>query len=278
MTRSYWWRSFEERVEDAASFAAISAEFPDGPVVFDGVDRRSFLRLIAASAALAGVSGCGPWLPAETIVPRVDQVPGEPAGEASYVASAVVQEGYATGAILQHRMGRPVKLEGNPDHPASLGAADAPMQAAVLDLYDPERSAAVLHAGRIVGLDTLLLALTERRQRWSQNGGAGLRVLTRRVASPSFAAQMAGLRYLYPEARWHQWEPLSRESVTAGAVLAFDKAVDTVPLFEHADVVLAVESDAISGAPGHLAFARAFAARRRAAESGLGRDEPSLRD
>ena len=250
--------------------AAISAEFPGGSAALYGVDRRSFLRLIASSAALAGFSGCGPSLPAEDIVPRVDQVPGETAGEARYVTTAVVQEGYATGAILQHRMGRPVKLEGNPDHPASLGAANATMQAAVLDLYDPERSAAVLHGGRIVDWDRLLLALAERRQRWSQDGGKGLRLLTGRVTSPSFASQMASLRTQYPEARWHQWEPLSRESVTAGAVLAFGKTVDTMPLFEHADVVLGVESDAISSAPGHLAFARAFATRRRATESGSG--------
>lgn len=181
-----------------------------------------------------------------------------------------MQEGYATGAILQHRMGRPVKLEGNPDHPASLGAADAAMQPAILDLYDPERSAAVLHGGRIVGWDALLLALAERRQRWSQHGGKGLRLLTGPVTSPSFATQMAALRRQYPEAGWHQWEPLSREAVTAGAVLAFGKTVDTVPLFEHADVVLGVESDAISSAPGHLAFARAFATRRRASDSGSG--------
>jgi len=235
-----------------------------------GVDRRRLLQLIAASAAFAGLPGCGPSLPPEHIVPRVEPAPDETAGAARYVATAVVQEGYATGAVLQHRMARPVKLEGNPDHPASRGAADAPMQAAVLDLYDPERSAAVLQQGRVVAWDKLALRLADRRRQWAENGGAGLRILTGRVTGPSFAARMAALLKQYPAARWHRWEPLPRDAVAAGAALAFGRAVDTVPQFDRADVVLGIESDALSAAPGHLAFARDFAARRRAAESGSG--------
>ena len=234
------------------------------------LDRRRLMQLVAASATLAGLSGCGPSETPEHMTPRVDQLPGETAGEASYVATAVVQEGYATGAILQHRMARPVKLEGNPDHPASLGAADAPMQATVLDLYDPGRSAAVLSGGQITDWNRVALALTQKRRQWSKDGGAGLRILTGRATSPSLAAQLAALSKQYPQARWHYWEPLSRDNVAAGATLAFGKPIDTLPLFEKADVVLGIESDAISAAPGHLAFARAFAARRRAAETGSG--------
>ena len=234
------------------------------------LDRRRLMQLIAASGALAGLSGCGPSETPEHMTPRADQAPGEIPGEPSYVATAVVQEGYATGAILEHRMARPVKLEGNPDHPASLGAADAPMQAAVLDLYDPGRSAAVLSGGQIADWRRLTAAVAERRERWAKDGGAGLRILTGRVTSPSLAAQLAALVKQYPGARWHSWEPLSRANVTIGARLVFGRPVETLPLFDKADVVLGIESDAISSAPGHLAFARAFAARRRAAETGSG--------
>ncbi len=167
-------------------------------------------------------------------------------------------------------MARPIKLEGNPDHPASLGAADAPMQAAVLDLYDPGRSAAVLSGGQIADWGKLTSALAQRRQQWAKDGGAGLRVLTGRVTSPSLTARLAVLLKQYPAARWHSGEPLSRDNVGAGARLAFGKAVDTLPQFDKADVILGIESDAISAAPGHLAFARAFAARRRAPETGSG--------
>jgi Fe-S-cluster-containing dehydrogenase component len=232
------------------------------------LDRRRLMQLIAASAALTGLSGCGPSQTPEHMTPRVDPVPGETAGDASYVTTAVVQEGYATGAILQHRMARPVKLEGNSDHPASLGAADAPMQATVLDLYDPGRSAAVLSGGQIADWNRLTLVLTQKRGQWSKDGGVGLRILTGCVTSPSLSAQMAALLKQYPEARWHSWEPLSRDNVLAGAKLAFGKPVDMLAQFDKADVVLGIESDAISAAPGHLAFARAFAARRRAADAG----------
>ncbi|HTW51693.1 MAG TPA: 4Fe-4S dicluster domain-containing protein [Stellaceae bacterium] len=235
------------------------------------LDRRRLMQLVAASAALVGLSGCGPSETPEHMTPRVDQAPGETPGEASYVATAVVQEGYATGVILQHRMARPVKLEGNPDHPASLGAADAPMQATVLDLYDPGRSSAVISGGQIADWNKLALVLAQRRGQWVKDGGAGLRILTGRVTSPSLSAQLAALTKQYPAARWHQWERLSRDNAAAGARLAFGKPVDTLPRFDKADVVLGIESDAISAAPGHLGFARAFAARRRAVETGSGK-------
>ena len=266
MTEPYWWRSFEERAGDPAYREAAAREFADlGP---DGVGRRRFLQLMASSMALAGVAGCGPS--PEEIVPRVDQAPGETAGVPRYVATAVVREGYASGAILQHRTGRPVKLEGNPDHPASLGASDAIMQASLLDLYDPDRSAEVLTGGRVGTWRLFDRAVETRRTRWQADGGAGLRVLTGRVTSPTLAAQLDALTRRYPQAQWHGWEPLPRDAIYAGAMLALGKAVDTLPRFEAADVVLAVESDALSGAPGHLAFARAFASRRQAAELGRG--------
>jgi MoCo/4Fe-4S cofactor protein with predicted Tat translocation signal len=268
MIPSHWWRSFAERARDPAYLESIAREFPDGADRIDGIDRRRLLHLIAASAALAGLGGCGPSEPAEHIVPRVEPVPGEIPGVARYVATAVVQEGFATGAILQHRMSRPVKLEGNPDHPASLGASDAPMQATLLDLYDPERSSAVLAGGQIVPWEKIEAALAAKRQQWLQDGGRGLRILTGRMTSPSLAAQLAELLKQYPGARWHQWEPLARDSVDAGALLAFGRRIDALPLFENGDIVLAVESDAISGAPGHLAFARAFSERRRVDETG----------
>jgi molybdopterin-containing oxidoreductase family iron-sulfur binding subunit len=266
MTEPYWWRSFEERAGDPAYREAAAREFADlGP---GGVGRRRFLQLMASSMALAGVAGCGPS--PEEIVPRVDQVPGETAGVPRYVATAVVREGYASGAILQHRTGRPVKLEGNPDHPASLGASDAIMQASLLDLYDPDRSAEVLTGGRVGTWQLFDRAVETRRTRWQADGGAGLRVLTGCVTSPTLAAQLDALTRRYPQAQWHGWEPLPRDAIYAGAMLALGKAVDTLPRFEAADVVLAVESDALSGAPGHLAFARAFASRRQAAELGRG--------
>jgi molybdopterin-containing oxidoreductase family iron-sulfur binding subunit len=258
---AHWWRSLAEQAD-----APIEDSMP-GPGA--AIDRRRILQLLAASAALAGLPGCASQ-PPEDIVPRVGQVAGETAGVAQYVATGIVQEGYATGAVLQHRMDRPVKVEGNPDHPASLGASDAAMQAALLDLYDPERSAALLSNGDIRGWDKLALELAAKRQRWAKNGGAGLRILTGRVTSPSLSAQMAALLKQYPSARWHQWETLSRENAASGSLLAFGKPVDAVPDFAKADIVLGIESDAISSAPGHLAFARAFGQRRAAAEAGSG--------
>jgi molybdopterin-containing oxidoreductase family iron-sulfur binding subunit len=271
LSAHHWWRSLAERADDPAFLASLAQEFPGLEAGLPaGIERRRFLGLMASAAALAAMSGCPVAAAAEEIVPRVDQVPDEIAGVARTVATAVVREGYATGALLQHRMGRPVKLEGNPDHPASLGASDAMMQAALLDLYDPGRSTAVLCRGAICGWSALSLALMHARTDWARDHGAGLRLLTGRVTSPTLAAQIAALLQRYPAARWHQWEPLAHDAAHAGAVLAFGRPVEIEPVFARADIVLAIESDAISGAPGHLAFARAFAERRAAAETGRG--------
>jgi len=125
------------------------------------LSRREFGRVMGATLALAGVSGCA-WQPAENIVPYVDQperlVPGKPL----FFATAYQREGYATGLLGESHMGRPIKLEGNPQHPASLGATDAWAQASILTLYDPDRSQAVRYMGDLTTWDVFIGEMTKR--------------------------------------------------------------------------------------------------------------------
>ena len=172
-------------------------------------------------------------------------------------------------------MGRPINLQGNVKHPASLGAIGAIAQAQLLDFYDPDRAAQISTRGAPSEGASLRTALAAERMRLAANHGQGLRVLTGTVTSPTLAGQLDALREQYPQAQWIQWEPISRDAVRAGARIAYGKPVDMIAQIDQVDVLLAIESDLLSTAPGHLRYARDFASRRNPSRC---RDhEPSLR-
>ncbi len=242
----------------------------------EGVSRRRFLELSAASLALAGLSACVKQ-PREGIVPYVKQpeevVPGLPL----FFATAATFGGYATGLLVESHEGRPTKIEGNPDHPASLGATDAFQQALVLSLYDPDRSQTITRLGQIRTWANFTEELAARVKAQAALAGDGLRILTQTVTSPTLAAQIRQVLAAMPKARWHQWEPAGRDAVRAGALLAYGQAVETRYDFSKADVVVTLDADPFVSGPGALAAARAFARRRREAARDGRRAAPLLR-
>ena len=263
-----YWRSLEELAESPGFAAFVAREAPRFRDVFDTLDRRRFLQLMAASMALGGLAGCGPEANPRQLLPYVEQPPGIVPGRWRSYATATTLEGYATGVLVGHQMGRPVKVEGNPDHPASLGAASAIMQASILTLYDPRRAQSIVGHGQIATWDDVVTAFYKQRGQLLSRGGEGFRLLTGTVTSPSLAAQIAALQKDFPAMRWHQWEPLHRDNEFAAAEKAFGRPVERVFDLAAADVVFAIGSDLISAAPGWLAYARQFAARRRPVETG----------
>jgi Fe-S-cluster-containing dehydrogenase component/anaerobic selenocysteine-containing dehydrogenase len=217
---------------------------------------------MGASAAFAGLTGCTK-LPSEKIVPYVNPpeeiIPGKPL----FYATTMPLGGLGTGLLVESHMGRPTKVEGNPDHPASLGATDVFAQASILTLYDPDRSKVVIHNGRIGSWSDYLAAVDEARQRHTLRKGAGLRILTETVSSPTLASQLRALLAQFPAAKWHQYEPCGRDAAREGARLAFGEYVNTVYRFDRADVVLAVDADFLCSGPGSVRHARDFSDRRR---------------
>ncbi len=258
-----YWKSLEELAETEEFQEFLHREFPRGASEWaDAVSRREFLRLMGASLALAGLTACTRQ-PDEKIVPYVrapeEIVPGEPL----FFATAMPLGGFATGVLVESHMGRPTKVEGNPQHPASLGATDAFAQASVLTLYDPDRSQVVTNRGRISTWDAFLGAVSPELERQRTSKGAGLRVLTETVTSPTLAQQLRALRARFPLATWHRYEPIARDSVRAGARLAFGQDVDTHYRFDSADVILALDADFLGCGAASLRYARDFAAKRR---------------
>jgi len=251
-------RTFEEMPQQAVPLERDAAGQP-----FIRVTRREFLKLSAAAAALA-TAGCRG--PVEEIVPYVNPrlvAPGLP----QFFASAMTLGGCATGVLVESNMGRPTKIEGNPSHPASLGSTSVFEQAAILELWDPDRASALAMRGQPQASDALQTALLGRMQRLEQRHGEGLRILMRYESSPTLAAQLQALAQRFPAMRVHSWEPLHRDHSLQGARLAFGRAVEPLYRFGDADVVVAFGADFVGEGPGHLRYAREFMDRRRYREN-----------
>ncbi len=258
-----WWRSLEELADPAALDALLARQYPSQAAAWlDPLRRREFLKLMGASLALGGLTACTSQ-PMEKIVPYVkapeDIVPGKPL----FFATALTRGGLGTGVLVESHMGRPTKIEGNPEHPASLGATDAAAQAEVLTLYDPDRSQTLTYQGDIRPWSTFVAALRSALGAQRARRGAGLRILTETVTSPTLGSQLAAILRAFPEARWHQWEPAGRDPARAGARLAFGEYVDTHYRLENANVIISLDADFLGGGPGHLRYVHDFAARRR---------------
>ncbi len=256
------WRSLEQLAEDPDFVARAVQEFPSlAETLASPHDRRSALKLMAAAFAMAGLGGCD-WAPEGTLIPAVRAPPNIIPGLPNFYATANMLDGYATGIVVTHQMGRPIKVEGNPRHPASLGATDVFAQAQVLDFYDPDRAWAITAHGFPSDQGSLRTALTAQRAKIAASRGNGFHILTGAITSLTLAGQLDALLALYPEARWHRWQAISRENVSKGAVLAYGEPVELAPKLDAADVIFAIDSDLLSSAPGHLRFARDFASRR----------------
>jgi MoCo/4Fe-4S cofactor protein with predicted Tat translocation signal len=261
--RESFWRTLSEQADDPAFAEFVHNEFPSQiEAITDPVARRTFLKLMGASLALAGFNACTRQ-PPEKIVPYVRQpeeiIPGRPL----FFATAMTLGGVATGLLVESHEGRPTKIEGNPLHPGSLGAADVYAQAAVLGLYDPDRSQTLTNLGDIRPWSAFLGATRAAVTAQQPLKGAGIRILTESICSPTLAAQIRDVLARYPSAKWHQWDPTSRDNARAGSKLAFGQYLDAQYRFDRADVVVALDADFLSCGAGSLRYSHDFAARRR---------------
>jgi MoCo/4Fe-4S cofactor protein with predicted Tat translocation signal len=268
-----YWRSLEELADTEEFRELLQREFPRQASEWrDEIGRRRFLQLMSASLALAGLTACTRQ-PTEQIVPYVHPpeaiVPGRPL----FFTTAMPIGGIADGLLVESHEGRPTKIEGNPDHPSSLGATSVFAQASVLTLYDPDRAQTITNFGDIRSwgafLGELQSALDSQRA-GKQAGGAGLRILTETVSSPTLADQIKTLLTEFPAAKWIQYEPVNRDNVRTGALMAFGEDVNPIYHFDQADVILSLDADFLSCGPGNLRYVREFAAKRRLQE---GRNE-----
>ncbi|MEO8383085.1 MAG: TAT-variant-translocated molybdopterin oxidoreductase [Acidobacteriota bacterium] len=264
-----FWRSLEDLSRSDVFDDFMHGEFPQQAQALGrgaetaedkGVDRRNFMKLMGASVAMAGLAACKQ--PIDAIVPYVNQpenlVPGRPL----FFASAMTLGGYATGVLVESHMNRPTKIEGNPLHPSSGGATDVFMQASVLGLYDPDRSQVVRRLGDTATWGDFLGAL-QPIVTAAKTNGAGLRILTQTLTSPTLGAQLQSLLAQYPGMKWHQWEAVNGDNVREGARLAFGSYLHTHYDFTKANIVVSLGADFLGAGAGHLRYARDFMSRRK---------------
>jgi len=264
-TGQAYWRSLDEYAQTSAFAEMLDREFPAGADIWqdaDGVGRRNFLKLMGASLALGGLTSCARQ-PAEMIVPFVtppeEMIPGIP----MQYATAMNLSGYSVGLVARSNEGRPTHLDGNPNHPSSLGGTDVYTQASILNLYDPDRSTAVTKNGLINTWDEATRILGETVESLRANQGRGLRILTGTVTSPTLAGQLSALTAEMPSAKWHQYDPAGNDSAREGSMLAFGDYVETVYRYDLADVVVTLDADFFSVGPGRIRYAHDFVARRK---------------
>ena len=258
-----YWRSLQELAGSDEFKEALHREFPKGASEWlDSVSRRGFLKVMGASLGLAGITGCVK-LPLEPIVPYVRQPENVIPGRPMFYASAVTLGGYASPVLVESHLGRPTKIEGNDQHPASLGGTDVFTQASILGMYDPDRSQSVISMGDQRSFAAFLAAIRGPLSAQRALQGAGIRILTPTISSPTLADQIRNLLKVYPQAKWHVYEPVNRDNVLEGAKLAFGQPVETRYDFSKADVIVSLDADFLyAGFPGNVKYIRDFAKRR----------------
>ncbi|MGH7783144.1 MAG: TAT-variant-translocated molybdopterin oxidoreductase, partial [Candidatus Binatia bacterium] len=227
-----YWRSLEEYSDTPEFREFVTREYPDNAEEWDNsLSRRNFVKVMGASLALAGLSGCV-IQPPEKIVPYVkaneDQLPGK----ALYFATAMSLGGVATGLLAKSFEGRPIKVEGNPDHPGSLGATDVLAQGSLLNMYDPDRSKEITYRTSPQTWPAFMTALRAAVEDNRKDGGAGIRFLTQTVTSPTLAEQFKQVAAELPNSRWYQYEPVNTDNELAGAKLAFGAPAQPVYKFD----------------------------------------------
>jgi Fe-S-cluster-containing dehydrogenase component len=251
------WRTLAEH-DGAAEEGA--GEFPEGAAEApDGLSRRSFLQVLGASAALAGLAGCKP--PREKLVAYVRPAPGVTPSEPNAYATAASDGGYAVGLVVTSWEGRPTKVEGNRDHPASLGASDAIRQALALDLYDPARLAGFRRGRRDLSWTAVLAELGALAAAHDKDGGARLRFVLEPTSSPTLLALRGRVRERFPRARLDVWSARG-DAPAEGARLAFGRPLDALLSLADADVILSLESDFLARDGDALRHGKQFGARR----------------
>ncbi len=258
-----YWRSLEELAGSDEFQEMLHREFPKGASEWlDDFSRRGFLKTMGASLALAGLTGCT-RMPITEIVPYVLQPENVVPGRPKFYATAFTLGGYAAPILVESHLFRPTKVEGNPQHPASLGGTDIYAQASILDLYDPDRAQNITYLGDVRSWDAFIEALRGPMSVEKGIAGGGVRILTQTVASPTLASQVRDYLAANPQAKWHVYEPINRDNVVEGAKLAFGEPVETRYDFSKADVIVSLDADFLyAGFPGSSRYTRDFAARR----------------
>ncbi len=273
LTGPKYWRSLDELIATPGFQEHVAREFPEGASSIEGVDRRHFMKIMAASFALGGLGLAGCRRPEKYILPYGKSVETVIPGMPLYFATAMPLRKSAIPLLAETHQGRPTKLEGNPTYAPHGGASSLLAQASVLDLYDPERATAHTKGGATLDAAAVADLLAGIGRLYSVTGGAGLGFLAEETASPTRARLVATLRQKFPQAIWAEYEPVTDEPPAAAAQAAFGRNVKPIYRFAQAKRIVSLDADFLNAESGSLYYAREFAKGRRVTK----KDDPMNR-
>ena len=273
MTGPRYWRSLDELAGTPGFKAALGREFPEGASGLEGVDRRQFMKIMAASFAFGGLGLSGCRRPEENILPFAKSVEGAVPGLPVYYATAMPMRRWAIPLLAETHQGRPTKLEGNPTYAPHGGATSLFAQASILDLYDPDRATAHTQGGRAIDSAAVKALLFSIGKDHAKQGGAGLAFLADESSSLTRALISRYLRVKYPKSIWAEYEPVSDEPPAAAAQASFGAGLKTIYRFAKAKRIVSIDADFLQAEAGSLYYARDFAKGRRVAK----KDDPMNR-
>jgi len=261
-----YWRSLDELAATPGFKAQLAREFPEGSSSLEGVDRRQFTKIMAASFALGGLGLAGCRRPEQFVLPFGKSVEGVIPGLPLYFATAMPRRNSAIPLLAETHQGRPTKLEGNPTYQPHGGASSLVAQASVLDLYDPDRATKHTIKGADATSAQVAEVLAGIGQAASANGGEGLAFLAEESGSPTRARLLGRLRQKFPRAIWAEYEPVQDEPPAAAARAAFGRDVKPLYRFAAAKRIVSLDADFFHAEAGSLYYAREFAKGRRVKE------------
>ncbi len=258
-----YWRSLDELAATPGFQAQLAREFPEGSSSIDGVDRRQFTKIMAASFALGGLGLAGCRRPERYVLPFGQSVEGLIPGMPLYFATAMPRRNSALPLLAETHQGRPTKLEGNPTYAPHGGASSLVAQASVLDLYDPDRATQHTVHGQPVTSAQVAALLARVGQTAAAANGEGLAVLAEESSSPTRARLLARLRQKFPRAIWAEYEPVRDEPPLAAARACFGRDVKPLYQFAKAKRIVSLDADFFHAESGSLYYSREFAKGRR---------------
>ncbi len=260
-----YWRSIDHKEGAEAIKETLDVEFPNGIMTPEGFNRREALKIGGAAMALGTLAGCDKLQvrrPEEEILPFVQQPEQVIPGVRMYYSTAVQRSEGALGLIVEANAGRPTKIEGNPNHPSSLGASDIWAQTEVLRLYDPERARAPMKAGQASTWDAFDAAFKEVATKFAGTQGQGLALVVEDELGPTAERLLKAIATKLPQAKIVRWDPLAPDQQHMGAHLGFGAGVRVHYDLTKAKILFALDSDFLVSGPDHLKLARQFGATR----------------
>lgn len=260
-----FWKSLDAVADTEPFRRFVAREYPAAAPFMEGPDRRRFFKLMAASFAMAGLAACDAGDDGRAVeIPYVRQPERIEAGQPLSYASSTLIDGFANGILVTTIDGRPIKIEGNPQHPWSRGGTDIFGQASVLGLYDPARSQAVRYLDRISSWDAFRNPMIGQAAALRADKGRGLRILTGPVTSPSLIAQLQDLLRALPDAKWHMMSAQGGAPLEASSQATFGARLDTRLRFDRARAVVAFDGDFLDPGPGQVGLSRRYMDARQA--------------